>query len=103
MTRQPMTWQPTTRQYGPRLRALVIISTIAVALVLLLASAVQATGQTTPTEQYRVRSGDTLWEIATEHGPDDRDPRDVVEAIRRLNDMEGSIIHPGQVIAIPAG
>lgn len=92
-----------TRQTGTRLRGLVIISTIAVALVLLLASAVQATGRVAATEEYLVRPGDTLWEIADEHGPDDRDVRDVIEAIRRLNRIDGSIIQPGQVLEIPVG
>jgi LysM repeat protein len=50
-----------------------------------------------------VRAGDTLWGIAAEHGPDDRDPRDVIDAIRQLNGIEGSVIHPGQVIEIPGG
>jgi Tfp pilus assembly protein FimV len=74
-----------------------------VALVLLLASAVQATGRVAATEEYLVRPGDTLWEIADEHGPDDRDVRDVIEAIRRLNRIDGSIIQPGQVLEIPVG
>lgn len=95
------------RQTGTRTRGLVIISTIAVALVLLLASAVQATGTTSPDEpatiEYVVQPGDSLWGIADAHGPDDRDPRDVIEEIRHLNDVDGSIIHAGQVLAIPTG
>ena len=31
---------------------------------------------------YTVHSGDTLWEIATEHYPASEDPRATIEAIR---------------------
>ena len=96
-----MTGQTMALHTGTRVRGLVIISTIAVALVLLLASAVQATGEVAPTEQYRVQVGDTLWEIVAEHGPPDRDPRDVIEAVRSINRLQGSIIQPGQVLEIP--
>ncbi len=92
------------RQTGARTRALVIISTIAVLLVLLLASAVQATGKSQPTTAiYTVRSGDTLWEIATNRGSDGGDVRGTIDAIRRINDLDGATIHPGQVLDIPVG
>lgn len=91
-----------TRQTGARSRALVTISTIAVALVLLLASAVQATGEVAATETYRVRPGDTLWEIASEHGSRGGDVREVVEAIRRINRLDGATLQIGQVLEIPA-
>ena len=95
------------QQTGARARALVIISTIAVFLVLLLASAVYAagddlaTGDDPATTAYRVRSGDTLWEIASDRGPVGGDVRKVVEIIRKVNGLETTIIHPGQLIEIP--
>ncbi len=90
------------RQTGARTRALVIISTIAVLLVLLLASVVQATGKSQPmTATHTVRSGDTLWEIATSRGSDGGDVRGIIDAIRRINDLDGATIHPGQVLDIP--
>ena len=91
------------RQAGARVRALVIISTIAVLLVLLLASAVSATGAVAATESYRVRPGDTLWEIAREQGPADADPRVIVDAIRRINRLDGVLIRPGEILEVPAG
>jgi len=91
------------RQASARARALLIISTIAVTLVLLLASAVQATGSVAATETYRVQSGDTLWAIAVTHGPAGHDPRAVIDAIRRLNHLDGTVIRPGQALEIPAG
>ena len=89
------------RRMSARSRALLIISTVVVGLVLLLASTVEAGGGGTETVSYRVRGGDTLWEIAKAHGDDGADPRPGVETIRRLNDLETSVIHPGQVILVP--
>jgi LysM repeat protein len=76
---------------------------LVVVLVLLLGSAVQATsaGDERVTVDYRVRSGDTLWAIAEEHGPRGHDVRDVISVIRSLNDVDGSLIYPGQVLRIP--
>lgn len=82
-------------------RALVIISTIIVALVLLLASSVMAAGPEPDTVTYRVRSGDTLWAIAgdLEIGSD---IRAVVSEIRTLNGLDSSFIVPGQLLELPA-
>ena len=83
-------------------RVLVIIFTIVVALVLLLASSVGASGAViVTTEDYVVRSGDTLWDIASERTPDGRDVRDTVAAIRSINRLSQSVIHPGQVLEVP--
>ena len=85
-------------------RVVVIISTIVVALVLLLASSVGASGAVVvSTEEYLVRSGDTLWDIAVERTPEGRDVRDTVAAIRSINRLERSVIQPGQVLGVPAG
>ncbi len=83
-------------------RAFLVISTLAVAILLFLASAVQATNRVTPTVSYRVHAGDTLWEVAVAQGPEGADPRQVVAAIRRINGLEGSLIRPGEVLRIPA-
>ncbi len=83
-------------------RVLVIISTFVVALVLLLASSVMAAGPESETVDYRVRSGDTLWTIAEEAAPDD-DVRGVISEIRDLNDLESSLIIPGQTLLVPVG
>lgn len=46
---------------------------------------------------YRVRSGDTLWEIAVAHlGNGERWPE-----IQRLNRLAGTTIRPGQVLRLP--
>lgn len=86
-------------------RVLVIISTITVALVILLASAGLASGPedgVVPTVEYVVRPGDTVWEIARAHaGPGD-DVTGLVDDIKRHNGI-GSLIQPGQVLDVPVG
>jgi LysM repeat protein len=82
-------------------RFLVIISTMLVALVLLLASSVMAAGPEPMTADYWVNSGDTLWSIAEQVAPEDTDVRAVVAEIRNLNDLESSLIYPGQSLLVP--
>ncbi len=82
-------------------RFLVIISTMVVALVLLLASSVMAAGPEPVTDDYLVRSGDTLWSIAEQVGPENADVRAVIAEIRDLNDLESSLIRPGQNLLVP--
>ncbi|RBY85180.1 LysM peptidoglycan-binding domain-containing protein [Blastococcus sp. TF02A-26] len=48
-----------------------------------------------------VRPGDTVWSIATTVADDGEDVRAVVDAIGRLNDLEGSAVVPGQVLELP--
>lgn len=84
-----------------RLRALSIISITVIVVLLFLSSAVQATGQVTETTDYRVKPGDTLWNIAQTHGPENADTRRVVAAIEKLNQIDGGSILAGQVIEIP--
>ena len=83
-------------------RFLVIISTFVVALVLLLASSVMAAGPEPATVDYRVRSGDTLWTIAEEVAPDNNDVRGVISEIRHLNELDSSMIIPGETLLVPA-
>ena len=83
-------------------RFLVIISTFIVALVLLLASSVMAAGPEPATVDYLVRPGDTLWTIA-EGVSVNEDIRGVVSEIRNLNDLDSSLIIPGQKLTVPVG
>ena len=82
-------------------RVLVIISTIVVALVLLLPSTGQA-DDLASTTSYVVRGGDSLWLIAETLTTPGDDVRETVAAIRDLNGFEGSVIIPGQRIRVPA-
>lgn len=86
---------------GARLRALSIITIAVIVMLIFLSSAVQATGTTTSTESYRVKPGDTLWQIAQTHGPQNADTRRTVSIIEKLNAIKGGDLQAGQVIEIP--
>lgn len=47
-----------------------------------------------------VTDGQSLWQIAEKVAPND-DPRDVVAAIVDLNGLTGSVVVPGERLAIP--
>ena len=49
---------------------------------------------------YVVRPGDTLWAIAGRLAPA-RDPRPVVDAIVRANDVAAGDLVPGQTLVVP--
>lgn len=51
-------------------------------------------------ETVTVSPGDTLWSIAEEVAPN-ADPRDAVDAIARLNAIDGGGLIAGQTISIP--
>ena len=83
-------------------RVLVLLVSVAVASFLLLASAVQASGGPAATAEVRVSAGDTLWAIAAEAAEPGEDVRKIIHDIKRMNDLDGSIIRPGQVLTVPA-
>ena len=89
------------RQTDTPKRGLVIISTMVVALVLLLPSAVSADGPV-QTISYEVEAGDTLWDIAADLTEPGEDIRATVSEIKRSNGLAGSLIVPGQVLTVPA-
>ncbi|ALJ21018.1 LysM peptidoglycan-binding domain-containing protein [Microbacterium sp. No. 7] len=51
-------------------------------------------------ETVTVQPGDTLWSLAGEIAPD-ADPRDVIDAIMRLNALSSARLDVGQSIALP--
>lgn len=52
--------------------------------------------------EVEIAIGDNLWNLAADFGPANQDPRDVVYAIRAINELDSaSSIQPGQTILIP--
>ncbi len=51
-------------------------------------------------EYVSVQAGESLWSVAESIAPT-ADPREVISAIVRLNQLEDSELHPGDRIAIP--
>ena len=100
-----------TMPASTRHRVVVLLTAVALALALLLARAVvaraddpTATADPVPAAvAYTVRPGDTLWDIAADHVAPGDDVRVLVEDIRLGNDLESSLIAPGQVLLIPIG
>ncbi len=102
-----------TTPASTRPRVVVLLATVVLALLLLLARSLEAraddaTGAAggateSATVEHRVRSGDTLWAIASEHVAPGDDVRVLIEDIRTVNGLTSSVIRPGQVLVIPAG
>ncbi|MDD4563865.1 MAG: LysM peptidoglycan-binding domain-containing protein [Eubacteriales bacterium] len=51
--------------------------------------------------EIRVQTGDTLWDLAREFGPDNKDIRKIVYEICKVNDVSAESIYPGQTLLIP--
>ena len=51
--------------------------------------------------EIRIQTGDTLWDIAKDLGPDNKDVREVVYEICKLNHITADDIYPGQTILVP--
>ena len=74
---------------------IVIVAALAVVLWAGLARSSDASG---PEHRYLVQPTDTLWSIAATSYSD---PRKGVWEIRERNDLEGTLIVPGQVLILP--
>lgn len=51
---------------------------------------------------YTVRSGDTVWGIASRIAGPEADPRPLVDRILRANDLRATSLRAGQTIVLPA-
>ena len=78
-------------------------STAALILVLLVAAFALATARPSrgaePETRYVVRSGDTLWAIASKRYAGD--PRKAVWRISQRNGLRGGALQPGTVLYLP--
>ena len=81
-----------------------VVTTIVVTLIVLTVLALRPSMASVRWEEetYRVRSGDSLWSISGEYCPDSVDRQEWINKVRKINDIDGSIIYPGQVITILA-
>ena len=91
-----MTRQPTV----PRT---MVISTVVLAVLLLASSVWAESPPGVATIGYTVAGGDTLWSIATDVTEPGADVRIVISQIRHINDLDNSIIRPGDLLLIPTG
>ena len=73
---------------------------IVILLATLLVGAFKGPEKASVYEQYVVQSGDTLWDIAVENTPENRDCRDTISEIKEVNGI-GNEIYAGQVIVVP--
>jgi hypothetical protein len=82
--------------------SLAVATVIAIALTGPVAAALGSHRAPAPAarQTYVVRSGDTLWAIARRVSPT-TDPRPIVLAIERANEVDGASLRPGQVLRIP--
>lgn len=91
---------------GRRLLASVVALPLAAAIgfAAMSGGSALASGESAPAGSFEtvvVMPGDTLWSIAAEVAPA-ADPRDVIDAIVRLNVLEGGVLVAGEELAIPA-
>ncbi|WP_409331439.1 LysM peptidoglycan-binding domain-containing protein [Trujillonella humicola] len=83
---------------------LTALAVAASALALLVLSAVLGSGsglELAGGSSVVVAPGDTVWSIAAAVADPGEDVRAVVDAIERLNDLEGAVVVPGQVLEVP--
>ena len=72
---------------------------VAVLGVFLWAVFARSSGASGPAQHYRVRGGDTLWEIAVTHYAGD--PRKGVWKIEQRNHLRAGTITPGKLLVLP--
>jgi hypothetical protein len=78
----------------------IMMASFASAILLTTASRAEDRGATGPAPTVVVQPHDTLWSIATRTAPR-RDPYAAIADIRRINDLAGYVVHPGQTLELP--
>jgi len=84
-----------------QLALLTVLLAVATGLAGLVAAPGQAADRPGVVPTMVVRPGDTLWSVANRYAPD-RDPFETIDAIRRLNGIDGYTVHPGERLAMPS-
>lgn len=90
------------------LRVVVLLTSVALALLLLLAGITVARAESTLAGdtvtaqiEHRVTAGDTLWDIAADYTDPGEDIRETIHDIMRANGLDSSVIVVGQVLVVP--
>ncbi|CAM3521747.1 LysM peptidoglycan-binding domain-containing protein [Marinicrinis lubricantis] len=52
-------------------------------------------------KQVVVQPGDTLWGIAAEHAPEHMSHDEFIYEVRKLNDLDNSLLMVGQILLVP--
>jgi hypothetical protein len=78
----------------------ILMASLASAVLLTTASRAEDRESTAPAPTVVVQPHDTLWSIATRTAPR-RDPYAAIADIRRINDLQGYVVHPGQTLHLP--
>ncbi len=86
-------------------RIVALLTLVVVMVVLLLARGVGASTGSEPDAfvTHQVVAGDTLWDIASSYAEPGDDVRKAVFHIQQANDLDSSVIVPGQELLIPTG
>ena len=84
------------RNQKAKARLFLVLSCIAVITL-----TVVAKGNRPKVVGYIYDSGDTLWEIAEEHCPDNMDVRDFMMEIKKANGMKSSVVYADESYKIP--
>jgi LysM repeat protein len=83
--------------FGSRL----VTGAVLLALLVVALGAARPSSGAAPETRHIVRPGDTLWSIAVANYAGD--PREAVWRIRQANNLEGTLLTPGEVIVLPVG
>lgn len=71
-------------------------------VVILIANTIESTDSDYQFKSVIVESGDTLWSIAAKYTSSQQDIRQVIFAIKRLNNIDRAVqIYPGQILQVP--
>lgn len=80
--------------------AVMILCVVTIAGTLLGFNTVSSSSKTLY-NQVQIESGDTLWDIASEYGPENSDVRRIVDEICELNEISADELTPGSRIIVP--
>ena len=97
--------QPSTQttEYRRKRKRVILLALVALILLTspLWALSLRQPNGSGPVLRIVVQPGDTLWVIAKHYGPPERDVRSTIGRLKRINHLDDSQIHPGDVLLLP--